>query len=125
VLDQVRRQFRPEFLNRLDELVVFHRLAREHMRGIVDIQLGRFRERLAARGMTCEITDAAKDVLLEAGWDPQYGARPLKRALQRLVENELARRVLAGDFVAGDVVVIDAALGGQLVFRKRAKNGSA
>ncbi len=121
VNDAVRKRFRPELLNRLDEIVIFHRLAREQMRAIVDIQLRRFLGRLAARDVRAEVTDAAKEILIREGWDPQYGARPLKRAIQRLVENELAKRIIAGEFVAGDRVLVDAA-GGTLKFEKRALN---
>jgi ATP-dependent Clp protease ATP-binding subunit ClpB len=107
VLEAVRRRMRPEFLNRLDEMVVFHRLDRDHLRAIVDIQLQRFRERLQGRGIDAVVTDAARDLLIVKGWDPQYGARPLKRAIQRMVENELAKRLLAGEFRQGDTVKID------------------
>lgn len=91
------------------------------MHGIVDIQLRRFNERLAKRDITATVTDAAKDVLIQAGWDPQYGARPLKRAIQRLLENELATRLLSAEFVPGDTVAIDANADG-LTFEKRVLN---
>jgi ATP-dependent Clp protease ATP-binding subunit ClpB len=119
--EAVRKRFRPELLNRLDEVVVFHRLLREQMRSIVDIQLGRFLARLGNRDVRAEVTDAAKDCLIAEGWDPQYGARPLKRAIQRLVENELAKRILGGDISAGDLVVIDA-VDGKLEFKKKILN---
>jgi ATP-dependent Clp protease ATP-binding subunit ClpB len=109
--------FRPEFLNRIDEIVEFKPLSKEQIGEIVDLQLRRVRERLAERGLSLEITDEAKDVLAEAGWDPTYGARPLKRAIQRLVENPLALRLLEGDFAEGDTVRIDAR-DGELVFEK-------
>jgi ATP-dependent Clp protease ATP-binding subunit ClpB len=109
--EQMREHFRPEFLNRIDEIVVFEPLSREEIAEIVDHQLERVRERLADRGIVLELTDAAKDVLAEAGWDPAYGARPLKRAIQRMVENPLALRLLEGDFGAGDTVRVDAADG--------------
>ncbi|MEM9694869.1 MAG: AAA family ATPase, partial [Myxococcota bacterium] len=121
VIDEVKKAFRPEFVNRLDELVVFHRLSQDQLRGIVDIQLERFKRRLEEREMAVSISDAAKDVLGREGWDPAYGARPLKRAIQRLVENELARRILSGDFGAGDVIEVDADENG-LVFRKAVLN---
>ncbi|MBI4704869.1 MAG: ATP-dependent chaperone ClpB [Deltaproteobacteria bacterium] len=117
VLAAVRQRFRPEFVNRLDELVVFGRLDREHMRAIVDIQLARFARRLAARDLGLELTAAAKDLLIARGWDPQYGARPLKRALQRYLQDELAHRILAGELAAGDRVLVDVA-GGELGFGK-------
>jgi len=122
VSEAVRKRFRPELLNRLDEIVVFHRLEREQMRAIVDIQLGRFLERLAQRDVKAVVTDVAKEVLIRHGWDPQYGARPLKRAIQRLVENELAKRIIAGEMVAGDTVVIDASSSGELKFEKKVLN---
>ena len=90
--EQLREHFRPEFLNRIDEIVVFEPLSREQLGEIADLQLERLRARLAERKLSLELTDAAKEVLAEAGWDPTYGARPLKRALQRLVENPLAQR---------------------------------
>ena len=117
MLAEVRHQFRPEFLNRLDELIVFRRLGREQMQTIVDIQLGRFMTRLAGRGVTIELTPEAKDLLLTHGWDPQYGARPLKRAIQRYVEDELAKQILAGSFALGDKVKVDRT-GDDLTFTK-------
>jgi ATP-dependent Clp protease ATP-binding subunit ClpB len=121
VLDEVRKHFRPEFLNRIDEQVVFHRLEREHMHAIVDIQMALFGKRLARRDMNCEVTAAAKDVLVEAGWDPAYGARPLKRAIQRMVENPLAKKLLAGELEAGCTIVVDAK-GSELTFQSRILN---
>ncbi|MGN6431770.1 MAG: ATP-dependent chaperone ClpB [Gaiellaceae bacterium] len=109
--------FRPEFLNRIDEIVEFEPLTREQLGEIVELQLGRLRERLAERGLRLELTDAAKEAVTEAGWDPTFGARPLKRALQRLVENPLALRLLEGEFAEGDSVRVDA-LDGELVFEK-------
>jgi ATP-dependent Clp protease ATP-binding subunit ClpB len=113
----LRDHFRPEFLNRIDEIVVFEPLTRDQLGDIVELQLARLRERLADRGLTLELTDAAKEVVTEAGWDPTYGARPLKRALQRLVENPLALRLLEGDFGEGDTVRVDAQ-NGELAFTK-------
>jgi ATP-dependent Clp protease ATP-binding subunit ClpB len=115
--DAMRDHFRPEFLNRIDEIVVFEPLTREQLAEIVELQLARLHERLAERGLRLELTDAAKEVVTEAGWDPTYGARPLKRALQRLVENPLALRLLEGDFAEGDTVRVDAQ-NGELVFEK-------
>ena len=94
--EALQEQFRPEFLNRIDEIVVFEPLTREQLTEIVELQLGRLRERLAERRIDLELTDAAKEHLAEAGWDPAYGARPLKRAIQRLLENPLALRLLEG-----------------------------
>jgi ATP-dependent Clp protease ATP-binding subunit ClpB len=115
--EEMSERFRPEFLNRIDEIVVFEPLTRDQLGDIVELQLARLRERLAERGLSLELTDAAKEVVTEAGWDPTYGARPLKRALQRLVENPLALRLLEGDFAEGDTVLVDAA-DGELVFTK-------
>jgi ATP-dependent Clp protease ATP-binding subunit ClpB len=116
-VEALRDFFRPEFLNRIDEVVEFHPLSREQIGEIVDLQLRRLRERLADRGLLLELTDEAKELVAEAGWDPTYGARPLKRALQRLVENPLAMRLLEGDFAEGDSVRVDAQ-GDELVFEK-------
>jgi ATP-dependent Clp protease ATP-binding subunit ClpB len=117
--EQLRDHFRPEFLNRVDEIVVFQLLTREQIAEIVQLQLERLRERLAERHITLELTDAAKQLLADAGWDPAYGARPLKRAIQRLVENPLALRLLEGDFADGDTIRVDAAEG-ELVFTRAA-----
>jgi ATP-dependent Clp protease ATP-binding subunit ClpB len=122
VMDEVRRIFRPEFLNRLDEIVVFNRLEQAQIRHIVDIQLRRFSGRLERRGLTLEVTDRAKDFLAEVGWDPQYGARPLKRAIQRHLEDALARQVLAGAFPAGTRIVVDRGPTGELTFTPRMQN---
>jgi ATP-dependent Clp protease ATP-binding subunit ClpB len=115
--EQLRERFRPEFLNRIDEIVEFKPLSRDQIAEIVELQLARLRHRLAERQITLELTDAAKEALAEAGWDPAYGARPLKRAIQRLVENPLALRLLEGDFADGDTIRIDAH-GDELVFVK-------
>jgi ATP-dependent Clp protease ATP-binding subunit ClpB len=115
--EQLRERFRPEFLNRIDEIVEFEPLSRDQIAEIVDLQLERLRRRLAERQITLELSDAAKEALAEAGWDPAYGARPLKRAIQRLVENPLALRLLEGDFADGDTIRIDAH-GDELVFMK-------
>ncbi|HVK64146.1 MAG TPA: ATP-dependent chaperone ClpB [Polyangium sp.] len=106
VLEEVRKNFRPEFLNRLDDIVVFRRLEHGEMEKIVDIQLAQFEKRLARRGITMTIAPAAKAFLIEHGWDPQYGARPLKRAIQRYIEDELAKRLLSGEFKPGDTISI-------------------
>jgi ATP-dependent Clp protease ATP-binding subunit ClpB len=113
--EQMREHFRPEFLNRVDEIVVFDALSRDQIAEIVEHQLERLRERLGERGIVLELTDAAKEALAEAGWDPAYGARPLKRAIQRLVENPLALRLLAGEFADGDSIRVDA-VDGELAF---------
>jgi ATP-dependent Clp protease ATP-binding subunit ClpB len=115
--EAMRDFFRPEFLNRIDEIVEFRLLTREQIGEIVGLQLERLRERLAERGLGLELTDAAEEVLAEAGWDPSYGARPLKRAIQRLLENPLALRLLEGDFVDGDTIRVEAE-NGDLVFER-------
>jgi ATP-dependent Clp protease ATP-binding subunit ClpB len=112
VMEVVTQQFRPEFINRVDDVVVFHALGREQIRIIVDIQLAHLRRRLAERDMLLELSDAAVDRLAAAGFDPVYGARPLKRAIQQQVENPLAQRILRGDFGPGETVHVDAAADG-------------
>jgi ATP-dependent Clp protease ATP-binding subunit ClpB len=121
VLEEVRKSFRPEFLNRLDDLIVFRRLAREQMEQIVDIQLELFRKRLERRGLAVNISPQAKAFLVEQGWDPQYGARPLKRAIQRFIEDELAKRILGGEFKQGDTIAIGRE-GDTLTFSRMAPN---
>jgi ATP-dependent Clp protease ATP-binding subunit ClpB len=116
----MREHFRPEFLNRIDEIVVFDPLSKEQLADIAEKQLDRLRARLAERKLSLELTDAAKEVLAEAGWDPTYGARPLKRALQRLVENPLAQRLLQGEFEEGETIRVDAQ-NGELVFERTDK----
>ena len=121
VQDALHAHFRPEFLNRLDEVVVYHRLDRSELGRIVEIQLGYLVNRLAKRDLGFQITDAAKQFLAEAGWDPQFGARPLKRAIQKLVEDALARRVLEGAFSPGEVVYVDHDPDSGLTFTSRPK----
>jgi ATP-dependent Clp protease ATP-binding subunit ClpB len=106
VMDVVGSHFRPEFINRIDDLVVFHPLGREHIRKIVDIQLSYLYERLADRDIRIHLSDAARDKLADAGFDPVYGARPLKRAIQQQVENPLAQEILQGKFKPGDVIEV-------------------
>jgi ATP-dependent Clp protease ATP-binding subunit ClpB len=119
VMEIVGQHFRPEFINRVDDTVVFHPLAREHIRRIVDIQVGYLRKRLAERDIELELDDAARDQLGEAGFDPVYGARPLKRAIQTQLENPLAQAILRGDFGPGDRVLVTTR-DGQLSFEKAA-----
>jgi ATP-dependent Clp protease ATP-binding subunit ClpB len=115
--EDLQERFRPEFLNRIDEVVVLAPLTREQLAEVVELQLGRLRERLADRHIELELTDAAKELLAETGWDPAYGARPLKRAIQRLVENPLALDLLEGRFEEGDTIRVDAH-DGELVFER-------
>jgi ATP-dependent Clp protease ATP-binding subunit ClpB len=117
VMDALRQHFRPEFLNRVDEIIVFHALSRGHLKEIIDIQLRGLVKRLSDRKIKVELTDAAKDFLVKEGYDPIYGARPLKRTIQKRVLDPLAMRVLEGEFGEGDRVVVDAAADG-LVFAK-------
>ena len=117
VMGSVQSHFRPEFINRLDDIVVFHPLAAEHIRAIAEIQTRALAKRLAERGIGLQLSDSALDVLGAQGFDPVYGARPLKRAIQQLLENTLANKILAGEFGSGDTVRIDAE-GGGLVFKK-------
>ena len=116
-MEIVQQSFRPEFINRIDDIVVFHPLGTQQIRAIVDIQLVYLRKRLQERNMDVVLDDGARDLLGEAGFDPVYGARPLKRAIQQQVENPLAQKILQGEFAPGDrirVSVRDA----QLVFSK-------
>ena len=112
VMEVVRGHFRPEFLNRIDESVVFHPLGGSHIRAIAAIQTRHLGRRLIERGIKLQFTDAALDRIADAGFDPVYGARPLKRAVQMQVENPLARDLLDGQFVSGDTIVVDVGEGG-------------
>jgi ATP-dependent Clp protease ATP-binding subunit ClpB len=107
VLEEMRRHFRPEFLNRVDEIIVFHALSEEHLKEIVEIQLARLRARLAERHISIELTDAARTHLVRAGYNPTYGARPLKRAIQKEVETQLGRLILKGEVRDGQSIVVD------------------
>jgi ATP-dependent Clp protease ATP-binding subunit ClpB len=115
VMAVVRASFRPEFLNRLDEIILFERLSREHMKGIVEIQLKRLAALLAERKIALDITDAAERWLADAGYDPVYGARPLKRTIQKSLQDPLARMILEGRIREGDRVSVDAGDGGLLI----------
>jgi ATP-dependent Clp protease ATP-binding subunit ClpB len=119
VLDEVAKVFRPEFINRLDEMVVFDRLTRDDLRRIVDLHIQAFASRLSTRELTVNVSSAAKDYLAEVGWDPQYGARPIKRAVRRHIEDALAKELLGGRFSPGDVIVVDVAAGPNLSFTKQ------
>jgi len=124
VMEVLGAHFRPEFINRIDEVVVFHPLGREQIRSITGIQVGYLRQRLAERDLGLELTEAALDKLGEAGFDPVYGARPLKRAIQHQLENPLAQEILAGRFQPGDVIQVDVE-GDRLVFRRGTAQASA
>jgi ATP-dependent Clp protease ATP-binding subunit ClpB len=118
VLEVVSRYFRPEFINRIDDTVVFHPLAAEQIRGIAGLQLELLRKRLAERELGLHVSEAAVDLLAKEGYDPVYGARPLKRAIQHAIENPLAQEILAGRFAAGDTIVVDTDGKGGLRFSK-------
>ena len=117
VMEEMRQHFRPEFLNRVDEILIFHRLSQDHLRAIVDIQLRGLQKRLAERSITLTLTDKAREFLAERGFDPAYGARPLKRLIQKEIQDQLALRLLNGEFADGDRIEADAG-DGTLVFRK-------
>jgi ATP-dependent Clp protease ATP-binding subunit ClpB len=106
VMEVVRNSFKPEFLNRIDEIIIFNNLDREHLKRIVDIQIQYLRARLRERKMDLELTDEARELLCERGYDPSYGARPLKRAIQKYVQDPLALKILEGEFVEGDKVLL-------------------
>ncbi len=119
VLGALREQFRPEFLNRIDEIVVFQRLGRDEIDRIVDFQLAGLAKRLSERDITITLTDPARRAIADEGYDPAYGARPLKRVIQRRIQDQLALRLLKGEFADGDHVEVDADDGGLLTFRAR------
>ncbi|MFM7396057.1 MAG: ATP-dependent chaperone ClpB [Gammaproteobacteria bacterium] len=120
VLEIVQQNFRPEFVNRIDDIVVFHPLGTEQIRSIVDIQLGQLRKRLVERGLDLALDDRARDLLGEAGFDPVYGARPLKRAIQQQIENPLAQQLLQGRYAPGDRIHVSVGEDGRLAFGKTA-----
>jgi ATP-dependent Clp protease ATP-binding subunit ClpB len=105
--DELSRLFRPEFLNRVDEIIVFHRLTEEHLKKIVDIQLATLKTRLAERHISIDLTEAARERLIQVGYDPAFGARPLKRAIQKEIETPLARKLVSGEVHDGQTVRID------------------
>lgn len=118
VMNSVNQHFRPEFVNRIDEIVVFHPLGQEQMAGIADIQLSRLRKRLQERDMNIVLSDEAMTQLVAVGYDPVYGARPLKRAIQQEIENPLSVKLLSGEFVAGDTIKVDVDAQDKLTFDK-------
>jgi ATP-dependent Clp protease ATP-binding subunit ClpB len=120
VLEALRAQFKPEFLNRVDDVVIFHALSVENIKEIVEIQLRNLRKRLAERKMDLRLSDRAKQILAKEGFDPVYGARPLKRAIQRSIQDPLALKILEGEFSEGDTIEVDADPGDQLTFSKKA-----
>jgi ATP-dependent Clp protease ATP-binding subunit ClpB len=104
----LHRQFRPEFLNRIDETIIFHGLSKEDLAKIVDIQVALLTKRLAEKKFSISLTDRAKNYLIEVGYEPSFGARPLKRAIQRYIQDQLALHILEGKFIEGDRIVVDA-----------------
>ena len=118
VMGELRRAFRPEFLNRLDEIIMFKPLTKENLSGIIDILMEGLKKRLADKTLRLEVTDAAKSLIIERGFDPIYGARPLKRYLQSAAETLIAKEILRGDLAAGSTLVLDAE-NGELSCRKK------
>jgi len=125
VQEAIRAELRPELLNRIDEVVVFHSLGREELSRIVEIQLARLSKLLADKQLRLELTDRAKEAVGRAGYDPVYGARPLKRALQRMVLDPMALKVLQGDFAPGDTIKVDAAASGDVLTFTKARSSRA
>jgi ATP-dependent Clp protease ATP-binding subunit ClpC len=119
VMDELKRSFRPEFLNRIDETIVFHSLSRENVKAIVDLMIRRVEEQLKSKDVDIELTDAAKEVLAEKGYDPALGARPLRRTIQRMVEDQLSEKLLYKEFQAGQTIIVDAR-DGDIVFEAAA-----
>jgi ATP-dependent Clp protease ATP-binding subunit ClpC len=122
MLSALRRVFRPELLNRIDDIIVFHPLTREQIREIVDLLMDRVRKNLTERAIALELTDAARDVLAAEGFDDEFGARPLRRTIQRLVENPISNAILRGEFREGDSVIVDVEEG-KIVARLRVSAG--
>jgi len=118
VLSELKHQFRPEFLNRLDEVIVFHALSRENIKKIVGLMLDEMEKLIEEKEIELEVTEEAKDLIAQEGYDPDFGARPLRRAIQRLIENALSEDILQGKFKAGDKVVASIK-DGKLVFSKK------
>jgi ATP-dependent Clp protease ATP-binding subunit ClpB len=112
LMDALKQQFRPEFLNRVDDIIVFNVLTRDHLRKIVDIQLNNVAKMVKDRKVNLEVTEAAKDVIVAEGYDPLFGARPMRRTIQRLIQDPLALKLLNGEFLDGDTVLVDRAASG-------------
>jgi len=120
LMKQLNYYFKPEFLNRIDEVIVFHSLVQEQIKQIVDLMLSKVYHQIKAQGMNMEVTEEVKDILAKEGYDPTLGARPLRRTIQRLIENPLSELLLRGDFKEGDTILITAE-NGKIVFRKKTK----
>jgi len=125
VMAAVRNQFKPEFINRIDEIVYFHRLDERHLEQIVALQVEHLRVRLAERNLGLELSDAALAHIARAGYDPDFGARPLRRVIQKDIADPIALALLKGDYHDGDIVVVDATADGALAFSKRAPVSAA
>ena len=108
LMEELRRAFRPEFLNRIDDIIVFNKLGREHLREIFGLQLVRLRKMLADKGIEIDVADSARELVLRDGYQEEFGARPMRRAIQRLIQDPLALRILDGEFGEGDVVLVEA-----------------
>jgi len=122
VLAEMKKTFRPEFINRIDEIIVFHQLTEEQLRSIVELMVKDLQGRLADRKLNIELTEEAKSWLVKEGYDPVYGARPLRRAIERYVENPLSAKILQGEFSEGDTVMVDLGDDGlTFTVKKRAK----
>jgi ATP-dependent Clp protease ATP-binding subunit ClpB len=120
LLDALRQTFRPEFLNRVDDIIVFNSLSKEHLSVIIDLQLKRLEGQLADRGLKLQVTEAAKQAIMTEGYDPAYGARPMRRSIQRLIQDPLALKLLAGEFLAGETILVDRDVDtGKLKFAKQ------
>ncbi len=119
MMEELRAHFRPEFLNRVDDIVIFHSLKEAQLKNIVDIQLKRFEKLLSERKIDLKLTDKAKALLAKHGYDPVYGARPLKRAIQKDLQDPLSLKILEGTFREGDTIEADAGEVGAMVFRKK------
>ena len=116
----LKETFRPELLNRIDEIIIFEPLTEADLEQVVELLLNDVRQRLAERGVGLELTEAAKKALVKEGFDPVFGARPLRRTVQRRVENPLSKRILAGEFVEGDTVLVDVSPEGEYAFERKA-----
>ena len=120
VMAEVRKTFRPEFLNRVDDIIVFHELSREQIGEIVELMIKDLQKRLSERRLELTLTESAKTWIADTGFDPIFGARPLRRAIERYVENPLSNKLLSGEYKEGDTVIVDL-FEGELVFRKKEK----
>jgi len=125
VMETVKSSFRPEFLNRIDEIIIYKSLTLEHIKEIVDIQIGHLRKRLEDKRLDIELSDKAKETLAQQGYDPVYGARPLKRTIQKLIQNPLATKLLKGEFKEGDNIIVDVDKNNEFTFNKKQKKKAA